>query len=227
MDQIRLTGIFDLSKSKATERTPAVVVGAGALGSVVALQLSKIGVPFVVYDDDVVESHNLPNQCLYGPDDVGANKAVALVDRLRQVSDTRVGACPRRLNKPRFEATPYVFVCVDNMASRRAFAENYLPCEGGAFLDGRMGARDAISFLLDRSKEWQRTNYIGGLFDDDDANVERAACGATLSVGATAQIVASQMIWQFMNFVMGRPTPNTVVTSVGEEWGMHSVTWQE
>lgn len=227
MDQIRLTGIFSLSNTlRDVYETPAIIIGAGALGTAVALQLAKIGVSFVVADDDVVEPHNLPNQCLYGPADVGFNKAVSLTARIRELTDTNVGGIPRRVQNGRFTDIPYIFVCVDNMATRKMIGEQYVPMERGCVIDGRMGARDAQSYLIDREEEWHRERYLGNLFDDADANVERAACGTTLSVGATAQIVASQMIWQFMDFVMGRPVPNVVATQVGGRWGMDTIKWQ-
>ena len=43
--------------------TPLVIIGCGAVGSHVALCAAKMGFSnFILFDADVVEAHNLPNQ---------------------------------------------------------------------------------------------------------------------------------------------------------------------
>ena len=43
--------------------TPVTIIGAGATGSWLALMLAKLGIQDItVYDFDVVEEHNVPNQ---------------------------------------------------------------------------------------------------------------------------------------------------------------------
>jgi tRNA A37 threonylcarbamoyladenosine dehydratase len=57
------------------------VIGAGAVGSCTVLALAKSGAErIVVYDDDVIEAPNLPNQW-YRLADVGRPKVIALQRR--------------------------------------------------------------------------------------------------------------------------------------------------
>ena len=57
-----------------------VVIGAGAIGSAAVVTLAKMGCSDVtVWDDDILEEHNIPNQ-LCKPSMVGRPKLEALQD---------------------------------------------------------------------------------------------------------------------------------------------------
>jgi adenylyltransferase/sulfurtransferase len=79
-----------------------VVVGAGGLGSPLALALALAGAGrLVLVDDDVVDLSNLPRQILFRTSDVGRAKVVAARDALvrRGVAATRVEAVRTRFDK--------------------------------------------------------------------------------------------------------------------------------
>lgn len=70
----------------AVRGATAVVIGCGSLGSVVAEQLVRAGVPrLVLIDPDRVEAHNL-TRTVFGLDDVGDLKVDALARRLRGIN---------------------------------------------------------------------------------------------------------------------------------------------
>ena len=74
MDLIRHIDVVDPNKYKK----PIHVIGAGATGSWIVLALSKLGFKNIIaYDFDVIEEHNLANQC-YKHEDVGKLKVIAL-----------------------------------------------------------------------------------------------------------------------------------------------------
>lgn len=76
-----------MSRRPRIEKTEAVIVGAGGLGSPVALSLAAAGVGAIrVIDDDVVETSNLNRQTLFTRADVGRPKAEAAAERLRAVA---------------------------------------------------------------------------------------------------------------------------------------------
>lgn len=84
--QVHLTLNRDLSAAisgrSAPERSRAVLIGAGSLGSQLSADLAREGVfTWTVVDDDHVLPHNLVRHALFA-DDVGAPKASALADRL-------------------------------------------------------------------------------------------------------------------------------------------------
>ena len=77
-----------MAESQARLRAAAVlVVGAGGLGSPVALYLAAAGVGRIgLVEFDTVELSNLQRQILYGTSDVGRPKLEAAVERLQDVN---------------------------------------------------------------------------------------------------------------------------------------------
>jgi molybdopterin/thiamine biosynthesis adenylyltransferase len=72
-------------QSKLADATVAVI-GAGALGNFVALELAMVGVGKIyIYDDDIIEDTNLNRQFLYY-DAVGSPKATTLADKLSKIN---------------------------------------------------------------------------------------------------------------------------------------------
>jgi molybdopterin/thiamine biosynthesis adenylyltransferase len=62
------------------------VIGAGAVGSAIVLQLAKLGLEKIrVWDPDVVEPHNLANQ-RYLQADIGAFKVEALARAVKDAT---------------------------------------------------------------------------------------------------------------------------------------------
>jgi molybdopterin/thiamine biosynthesis adenylyltransferase len=77
--QLRIAN-WDQSK---VSNTVALCLGAGGLGSYVSVHLVRLGVKKVILIDyDVVDSHNLNRQILYGTRDIGRPKVEAAKDAL-------------------------------------------------------------------------------------------------------------------------------------------------
>ena len=76
-----------------------LIVGAGGLGSPIALYLTGCGVGTIgIMDDDVVSLTNLQRQVLYGEDLLGMPKAKCAGERLRKLnSDVRIVTYPEKL----------------------------------------------------------------------------------------------------------------------------------
>ncbi|GAD81422.1 HesA/MoeB/ThiF family protein [Vibrio ezurae] len=102
-----------------------LVIGCGGLGSAVALQLAGAGVgKLVLCDDDIVEISNLHRQLSYRESDLGAAKAVALAEQVRQLnSSVNVRSVHRRmsLDSLLLEASmaDLVVDCSDNFPTRQ------------------------------------------------------------------------------------------------------------
>jgi adenylyltransferase and sulfurtransferase len=62
-----------------------LIIGAGGLGCPAAAYLAAAGVGHIgIIDGDVVETGNLQRQIMYTVDDIGSNKALALVTHLKK-----------------------------------------------------------------------------------------------------------------------------------------------
>ena len=115
------------------------VIGVGAIGSMVAVNLAKMGIGHLtLYDGDTVEAHNLPNQW-YGPRDLGRPKAEALKEALEAFGSAHVGALTQNYAAQAVEGT--VICAVDSMDTRVRIWKAIKPNRRvTAFVDGRMGA---------------------------------------------------------------------------------------
>lgn len=217
MDLVRQTGVFDPTDF----HNNVAIIGVGALGSALALQLAKLGIRSLnLYDSDRVESHNLPNQCLYGPGDVGEIKSEAAARRLIELtgnphlangSINLNPAQPAHLrNRLLF---PFVFTCVDSMAARDRLYRHHVWGNARTRLYGeaRMGVRHGAAYLFNPQNADQCHDYEGELYPDSDVTQERAVCGATLSIGATAMTLACALTWMLIAHSNRQPHPNEVI----------------
>jgi adenylyltransferase/sulfurtransferase len=88
--QTLLSQIGDAGQAKLA-RAKVLLVGCGALGTVIAEQLVRAGVGVLrICDRDLVETTNLQRQVLFDEDDAAAGtpKAVAAAERLRRINST-------------------------------------------------------------------------------------------------------------------------------------------
>ncbi len=88
--QMRFPGIGKTGQERLLAST-ALVVGCGALGSVIANTLARAGVGRLrIVDRDFLELNNLQRQVLYDEDDVAAGlpKAIAAKNRLERINST-------------------------------------------------------------------------------------------------------------------------------------------
>jgi molybdopterin/thiamine biosynthesis adenylyltransferase len=228
MDLIKHRTIFD--PTKLNDKFIAVV-GVGALGCAVLQNLARLGCKNInLYDPDVLEFHNLPNQYLYTVNDVGRFKVEAAAARVaEQVGESIVvNAVPKYVNGIEPEKSvqrlfeSYVFVCVDSMAARSAIFGS-CRVHQDFYGEARMGSKNGASYYLEPRDPMQRREYQAELYSDDEVTHDRAACGTIQSVGPTAQMLAAHLALQFVTFVMQGPaaTPNEVMFSV-DPWTMTS-----
>lgn len=120
LEQIDITGQERLLAGHA------LIVGAGGLGSPVALYLAAAGVGrLTLADDDVVELSNLQRQIAHGEADIGRNKAESAAAAACALnSGCRIEALTRRLDgEALFDAVAdadVVLDCTDRFSSRYA-----------------------------------------------------------------------------------------------------------
>lgn len=103
---------------------PVTLIGAGSVGSEVARQLTKIGITdLTVYDDDYVESHNIPVSC-YRVKDLGRSKVDALMDVIKEQSGIEIKVLNTRFDTTHPPLKGTVVSCVDSMEARQEIWEN-------------------------------------------------------------------------------------------------------
>lgn len=120
LDEIGIEGQQRLMESRA------LIVGAGGLGSPVALYLATAGVGSVtVVDGDTVDLTNLQRQIAHDMSRIGAGKAASAAQTMSAINpEVRVEALHERADAARLDAlvaaADVVIDCSDNFATRQA-----------------------------------------------------------------------------------------------------------
>jgi sulfur carrier protein ThiS adenylyltransferase len=173
----------------------ATVVGVGAIGRQIAVQLTAIGIPWLqIIDFDVVEESNIASQG-YFEDDLKRFKVHATADICHQTN-------PRlelhTINQ-RFKRTTKIgnilFCCVDQIETRRLIWES-VKDKVNFFCDGRMTAE--VIRILTASDYESRKYYPTTLFNAQEAYV--GSCTAKTTIYC-ANIAAGLMLSQFTKYL--------------------------
>lgn len=148
---------------------PIVVIGCGAVGSNLALNLAKLGAQeFVLWDADIVEAHNLPNQA-YMPKHIGMPKVEALASTLQEFNpDIKITTHKDFFTEEDISTLKgYLILATDNMQSRKMIGELVEPSVLKVF-EVRLGFDYGELNIFDPVEKEQRENWLSGLQDDSE-----------------------------------------------------------
>lgn len=175
------------------------VIGAGATGSRVVLELAKLGIQNIhVWDFDKVERHNIANQ-IFGEKDIGKQKVDALKKFVKANTGTEITTHDERVDGSQ-KLGEIVFVLTDTMSSRKEIWNKGLKYKLNTKLviETRMGADQGRVYVVNPCKPAHIKGWESTLYDDKVAEV--SACGASISVGATAGFTASLAVFQLIRW---------------------------
>jgi len=177
----------------------ATVIGVGAIGRQVALQLTAIGVPWLqLVDFDSVEISNLASQG-YLEDDLKKLKVEATTDLCKQIhGNVEIEALPERFRRS-LSIGNIVFCCVDKIDVRRLIWEA-VKDKARFFCDGRMSTE--VLRVLTACDFESRKHYPTTLFSADEAFV--GPCTAKTTIYC-ANIAAELMVAQFTRYLRQLP----------------------
>ncbi len=175
------------------------MIGAGATGSRVVLSLAKLGVKNIhCWDFDKVEEHNVANQ-IFGNSDVGSLKVEALAAIMKATTGVEIHTHEERVDGSQ-ELGEVVFLLTDTMSSRKEIWDKGLKfkLKTQFLVETRMSADSGRVYALNPNKPGHIKEYEKTLYSDSEAEV--SACGASVSVGPTAEIISGLAVWQMMRW---------------------------
>ncbi len=183
-------------RDKLTDQS-VTVIGVGAIGRQVALQLASIGVSKLqLIDFDTVEETNLCTQG-YRSADLGTAKVIATTLAVEQIDRSIEIDMVLDRFRPTQTIGDVVFVCVDSISARAAIWRS-LRTRVAALIDTRMSG-ETIRLLT-----WQRGQprqaYDQSLFPQAEAHA--GACTAKSTIYA-ASIAAGLAVHQFTRSLRG------------------------
>ncbi len=177
----------------------ATVIGVGAIGRQVALQLTAMGIPCLqLVDFDVVEPSNLASQG-YLEDDLGRSKVEATADQCQQINHGLdvIEICDRFRRS--IDIGNVVFCCVDTI-QRRQMIWSSVGDRALFFSDGRMTAE--VLRILTACDSTSRYYYPKTLFPAEEAYPGTCTAKSTIYC---ASIAAGLMLCQFTRYLRGLP----------------------
>ena len=191
----------------------ATVIGVGAIGRQVALQLAAIGVPRLqLIDFDAVDLTNVTTQG-YLFADVGRAKVEAAAAAIARLDPAiAVDAVPDRY-RPRLKIGAAAFCCVDSIDARAAIWRRAgQKCR--FWSDGRMLGE--VIRVLAAADEVGREHYPATLFAQSEAQAGRCTARSTIYA---AGIAAGLMVHQFTRWLRGLPVDcDTTLNLLAGEW---------
>lgn len=196
----------------------ATVIGVGAIGRQVAIQLASIGTPRIqLVDFDHVDLSNTTTQG-YRQSEIGVSKVVACSRAVSEIDPmTEVTMIEDRF-RPRQEISDAVFCCVDSITSRTAIWKSV---EGRAafWADGRMLGE--VLRVLAVTNGGTATHYSSTLFAASEA--QQGTCTSRSTIYA-ASIAAGLMVHQFTRWLRNIPIDvETSVNLLSGEWVVRDV----
>lgn len=177
----------------------ATVIGVGAIGRQVALQLTAMGIPWLqLVDHDTVESSNLASQGFL-ESDLGKPKVAAVGQLCRNLNAhvEAVEVCGRFRRS--MELGNITFCAVDSIDVRRLIWDSVKDTVS-CFVDGRMTA-ESMRILTACDPE-SRQQYPQTLFRREESFV--GPCTAKTTIYC-ANIAAGLMIAQFTKYIRQLP----------------------
>jgi len=183
-----------------------LVIGAGALGSPVALYLAGAGVGRLgIVDDDDVEISNLHRQPLHFTPDVGEPKAESAAAKLRFLNpDIVVEAYRMRVDETNapglIEGQDLVIDCSDTFATR--YAVNQACCDAGVDLieGGAVGWAGLVMTIVPKRTACYRCAFPTA----PEGSLTCAQAGIT---GPVAGVIGSLQALEALKFLTGAQPP--------------------
>ena len=192
-----------------------IVIGVGAIGRQVAVQLAAVGVlSLELVDHDTVGVENLATQA-YWPADIGRAKVEATAELCHHINP-RMEVVAREERFRRSMARDLVdsarsnilFCCVDSITTRGLIWESVRQ-QVNLFVDGRMSAEVIRVLASDQPRE--DVYYLSTLFA-----AERAYAGSCTAKSTvyTASIAAGLMVSQFTRWLRGLPVDRDITLNL-------------
>ena len=185
----------DLVPRERLATCSVTVIGIGAIGRQVALQLAAIGVSRLqLVDFDLVDLTNITTQG-YLAEDIGQPKVAACAQAILQLDPEIEVLLVQDRFRPRLDVGSAVFCCVDSISARTAIWRS-LQDRVTFWADGRM-LGEVIRVLAAGDKDG-RQQYSASLFAQGEA--QTGSCTSRSTIYA-ASIAAGLMVHQFTRFL--------------------------
>ena len=201
--QIILKKIGTIGQKKLL-RSSVLIVGAGGLGSPIAIYLAAIGIGNIgIIDKDIVEISNLSRQIIFANNDVKKNKSSIAISKLKKLNpDIQLKSYQKKLTKKNVDKIAKNFeVIVDGSDNfRTRFLINDYCLENKKILvSGAINRFDGQVYTFNFSKEKSPCLrcFMPNIPIDSDDNCETEGVLGTLA-GIVGSIQANEVVKEIL-----------------------------
>lgn len=207
IDIIRHYGIFNPA---TIENKKILVVGCGAIGSKIVVELIKLGLEDItVYDFDKVESHNIANQA-FNVDDIGKYKVDAIKDYANKNDAEKVKVFASKYTSEMAKESDFdfIFLAVDSIETRKDLVDAFTRTRSmKLIIETRMGSDEVQIYIIKSRKDykdWLKTISF------DKAYVETSACGSPISFGLISTFASALACNAFVHYTNDKLLNNKI-----------------
>jgi sulfur carrier protein ThiS adenylyltransferase len=203
----------DLVPHERLKSLAVAVIGVGAIGRQVALQLAAIGTPRLqLVDFDVVDATNVVTQG-YRLADIGRLKVAAAADAISEIDPQAEVAMVADRYRARLPLHKVAFCCVDSIVARQAIWRS-IGTKTNFWADGRMLGE--VIRVLTVTETHGGDHYPTTLFGAAEAQTGRCTARSTIYA---ATIAAGIVVHQFSRWLRGLSTDSdTSINLLAGEW---------
>ena len=185
-------------------KSSVLIVGAGGLGSPIAIYLTALGIGKIgIVDKDTVEISNLSRQIIFATNDIKKNKSSAAIDKLKKINpDTKLLSFNQKLTTKNIDKIAKNFEVIvdgsDNFRTRFLIndycLENKKILVSGAFnrFDGQV-----YTFNFSKEKSPCLRCFMPKIPIDSDDNCETEGVLGTLA-GIVGSIQANEVVKEIL-----------------------------
>ncbi|QEG41326.1 ThiF family adenylyltransferase [Roseimaritima ulvae] len=198
----------DLVPRDQLEDQMVTVIGVGAIGRQVAIQLASMGVKRLqLIDFDVVETTNVTTQG-YRSSEIGEAKVVATMLEVERIDSSIEQHYIIDRFRPTQTLGEVVFCCVDSISARAAIWRS-MRSRCKLWVDGRMLGE--VIRVLSATELATDSGYESTLFDQSNAQAGSCTSKSTIY---TASIAAGLMVHQFTRWLRDLPLEQDLVLNL-------------
>lgn len=207
MDLQKSIGFFDPTKLNKEIH----IIGCGAVGSYIAVQLAKSGASGItLWDFDTVEEKNIVNQA-FDTRYINKPKVAALKHMLKQINP-EINIKARNTKYTNQPVSGYIFLAVDSIDVRREIVMELKDNKNiDSFYDFRIGLDVVQHFAAKRDDEKQMEMFLNSMQFTHDEVVEEhqdGVCRLEESIVPAVLLVTADGVLNFMCYLRGSKLRN-------------------
>lgn len=213
---------FGPDAQTALKNASALIIGAGGLGSAIAVQLTAMGIGRLqIVDHDTIETTNLHRQTSYTSGDVGTLKVEALQQRLRAINPhVQVDVSAEKFAPSRLSGRPDIVIDGSDNFDCRFAVNRYCVAQRIPLISG--AAIRQTGQLISFANNSDNAPCYACLYPEDAGNADTCSTAGVLP--PVVSIIAAAQSMATVQLIAGLECPSLHVL---HQFNLATMTWRQ